>query len=268
MSQGLRTKKISQKTSENTSKARIGLIGHVIANYPTAEAARAMIRNMVDAGVAVIEIQIPFSEPAADGPVFMAANHYALENGVTVNDAFALMHEVSRAHPGTDFVFMTYLNIVYKAGYAAFVKRAAEAGARGLIVPDLPLEYVGRLDQEAKVHGLDNIRLVAPNTTDERLARICQSARGFVYAVARGGVTGGATTISAQLSGYTAKISALTPTPIGLGFGIRSPEDVTGLKGISDYAIIGTAALQAWQTGGDATHRYFWGKIAKAAAPS
>ena len=260
MSQGLRTKKIS--------KEQIGLIGHVVADYPTKDAARAMIRNMVDAGVAVIEIQIPFSEPAADGPVFMAANHYALENGVSVNDAFALMHEVSRAHPNTDFVFMTYLNIVYKAGYAAFVKRAAEAGARGLIVPDLPLEYVARLDQEVKVHGLDNIRLVAPNTADDRLAHICQSARGFVYAVARSGVTGGATAICSQLSDYTTKISAHTPTPIGLGFGIRSPEDVSGLKGISDYAIIGTAALQAWQTGGDATHRDFWKKIAKAAGPA
>ncbi len=257
MNQGMRTKK--------TTKDRIGLIGHVVANYPSPEAARAMIRNMVEAGVAVIEIQIPFSEPAADGPVFMAANHCALENGVTVNDAFTLMHEASKAHPNTDFVFMTYLNIVYKAGYAAFVKRAAESGARGLIVPDLPLEYVDRLDQEAKVFGLDNIRLIAPNTASDRLVLICKSARGFVYAVARSGVTGGATAVSTQLSGYTSKISALTPTPIGLGFGIRSPEDIMGLKGVSDYAIIGTAALQAWQTGGDATHRDFWKKIAKAA---
>jgi tryptophan synthase alpha chain len=260
MSQGLRTKKIS--------KDQIGLIGHVVADYPTKDAARTMIRNMVDAGVAVIEIQIPFSEPAADGPVFMAANHYALENGVSVNDAFALMHEVSRAHPNTDFVFMTYLNIVYIAGYAAFVQRAAGAGARGLIVPDLPLEYVGRLDQEVSLHGLDNIRLVAPNTADERLRHICQSARGFVYAVARSGVTGGATAINAQISNYTSKISSYTGTPIGLGFGIRSPEDVIGLKGMSDYAIIGTAALQAWQSGGDVTHRDFWKKIAKAASPS
>ena len=260
MSKGLRTKKVS--------KDQIGLIGHVVADYPSKEAARSMIRNMVDAGVAVIEIQIPFSEPAADGPVFMAANHYALESGVTVNDAFALMHEVSGAYPQTDFVFMTYLNIVYKAGYAVFVKRAAEAGARGMIVPDLPLEYVGPLDQELNLHGLNNIRLVAPNTAPERLAQICKAAQGFVYAVARSGVTGGATAISSQLSDYTRKISSHTPTPIGLGFGIRSPEDVAGLKGIADYAIIGTAALQAWQAGGNATHRDFWKNIAKAANPS
>jgi tryptophan synthase alpha chain len=260
MSQGLRTKKVS--------KDRIGLIGHVVADYPSKDAARAMIRNMVDAGVSVIEIQIPFSEPAADGPVFMAANHDALQNGVTVNDAFALMHEVTLSYPQTDFVFMTYLNIVYKAGYAAFVKRAADAGARGMIVPDLPLEYVAQLDQEITLHGLDNIRLVAPNTTPERLARICKSARGFVYAVARSGVTGGATAVSSQLSNYTDKIYSLTPTPVGLGFGIRSPEDVKGLIGVADYAIIGTAALQAWQSGGNATHRDFWRNIAKAASPA
>jgi tryptophan synthase alpha chain len=119
-----------------------------------------------------------------------------------------------------------------------------------------------------KVFGLDNIKLVAPNTSDERLSQICHGASGFVYAVARSGVTGGATAINSHLAEYTSKIGALTSTPIGLGFGIRLAEDIRSLKGVSDYAIIGTAALNAWHTGGNATHRDFWEKIAKAAFTS
>lgn len=251
--------------SSKATKGKIGLIGHVVADFPDPAAARQMIKNMVGAGVAIIEVQIPFSEPVADGPVFMAANHYALEHGVSVTDAFALVHEVAFAYPATDFVFMTYLNIVYKAGYAEFAKKSAQAGVRAVIIPDLPIENSGPADREFLKFGIDNIRLVAPNTTDERLAIICKNARGLIYAVARSGVTGTATAINTELAMYTKRISGNTATPIGLGFGIRTPDDMIRLNGVADYAIIGTAALQAWQTGGDVTHREFWSKISKAA---
>lgn len=252
-----------------TAPAKAGsvtLMGHVVADFPDHASARQMIANMAAAGVRLIEIQIPFSEPVADGPVFMAANHDALQRGVTLEDATGLMREVSAQWPQIDFIFMCYLNIIYKAGYEVFAAKAAAAGARALIVPDLPVENSGALDAAVKKHGLTNIRLVAPNTNDERLKRILGDARGLVYAVARSGVTGTATSFSAQLTDYVARIRTHTAVPIGLGFGIRTPDDVERIKGLCDVAIIGTAALQAWQSGGDASHREFWKKMAAAAA--
>jgi tryptophan synthase alpha chain len=241
-------------------------MGHVVADYPDRGAARQMIANMAAAGVRLIEIQIPFSEPVADGPVFMAANHDALQRGVSTADAFALMSEVSAQWPQVDFIFMCYLNIIFKSGDDQFAAKAAAAGARALIIPDLPVENSAALEAAAAKHGLTNIRLVAPNTTDARLQTILSGAKGLVYAVARAGVTGSSTSFSAQLQGYIDRIRQVTPLPVGLGFGVRAPEDIARLKGLADIAIIGTAALQAWQTGGDASHRDFWKKMSTAAA--
>lgn len=236
----------------------IALMGHVVADFPDRDAARAMIANMVNAGVRQIEIQIPFSELVADGPVFMAANHDALKRGVTVSDAMALMKEVSSQWPAVDFIFMCYLNVVYKAGYASFARQAAAAGARAVIIPDLPIENSGPVEDALQVHEMINIRLVAPNTDNERMKTIVHDARGLVYAVARAGVTGGATSFSDHLRAYTDRIRAVTNCPIGLGFGVRTPEDIDRLRGLCDVAIIGTAALQAWAAGGISSHRNFW----------
>ena len=138
----------------------------------------------------MIEIQIPFSEPMADGPLFLAANHAALARGVGYDASLALMHEASAAHPGVRFVFMSYLNPLYRRGYERFASEAAAAGAKGVIVPDLPLESAAPLEAALARHDLHNIRLIAPNADDARIAALAGSARGFIYAVARSGVTG------------------------------------------------------------------------------
>src|SRR3989338_8064110 len=120
-------------------KNSIGLIGHTIVNYPNADLTRQAIDIMVEAGVSLIELQIPFSEPIADGPLFTHANHQALAQGVNIEQSFALMAEVSRKH-AIPFVFMTYGNVLYQQGFDQFIVRAKKAGAKGIIVPDLPVD--------------------------------------------------------------------------------------------------------------------------------
>jgi tryptophan synthase alpha chain len=238
------------------------LMGHVIADYPTPAAARRMIALMAEAGVATIEIQIPFSEPMADGPVFLAANHKALAQGVGFDASLKLMAEVTRAHPRVDFVFMTYLNIVYQRGYESFAKEASAAGAKGVIIPDLPVEYAEEWEAACEKHKLYNVRMVAPSTPEARLKVTLAGASGFVYVVARAGVTGGKTDISQQLGERLAVIAKHTKTPLAVGFGVQTPADVTALRAAgASHAIVGTAALKAWEQG-ETTYSQFWRGLA------
>ncbi len=251
--------------SHRRSDGTIGLMGHVIADYPTLADARAMIQVMADAGVAVVEVQIPFSEPMADGPVFLAANHKALARGVDYKRSLDLMREVSARHPDVDFVFMTYVNVVYKRGYAAFVREATEAGARGVILPDLPFEYAGVLDAACKQYSFTNVPLIPPNCAGERLAVLAARSEALVYAVARAGVTGAETHLGASIHGFLADLRRRTPAAIALGFGIRLPDHVRQLRGHADLAVVGTAALTAFEDGGLAAYRKFWMELAGAA---
>ena len=244
---------------------KFGLMGHVVGCYPTKEAAKEILGIMVDAGVDVIEIQIPFSEPMADGPLFMQANQEALDKGVTVADSFELMAQFAKQQSTSRFVFMTYLNIAFQYGYEAFVKDAVAAGAAGVIVPDLPVEYSGELDSACDKHKFANIRLVTPNMSPSRLKLLGKAAKGMVYAVARAGVTGKATHFGEDLAQFLDRVRQSTAIPIGVGFGVRGPEDVRFLKDKADYAIIGTQALRVYQKGGAAALQEFWASLKDAA---
>ncbi len=244
----------------------IGLMGHVIANYPNPAAVRSMIAVMAAAGAEVIEIQMPFSEPMADGPLFLAANHAALASGVTYADSMQLMTEQSAAHPGVRFVFMTYLNILFKRGYDRFAADAAAAGAAGLIVPDLPLEAAAVLDAALASRGLTNIRLIAPNCPEARLPLLTKAASGLIYAVARRGVTGGKTTFGDEVGAFLQRIRAETDVPVAVGFGVRSGDDILRLRGLADLAVIGTASLQSYQDEGLGGFQAFWDRLRVAAS--
>jgi tryptophan synthase alpha chain len=243
----------------------LGLMGHVIADYPSAEAVREMIGVMAGAGVGIIEIQFPFSEPMADGPYFLAANHKALAQGVGYEQAMTLAREMSAKYPQVQFVAMSYLNVVYKRGYARFVEDARAAGLKGMIIPDLPLEHAGELETAATAKGLANVRLVAPNTPDARVQDTLKNARGFVYAVARSGVTGAKTELGQNVRELVARIRKHTPLPVAVGFGIRTAADVGDLRGVADYAIVGTASLKAFDQGGASGFQSFWKSLEKAA---
>lgn len=226
----------------------LGLMGHVITDYPSPEAVRAMIATMAASGVEIIEVQIPFSEPMADGPVFLAANHQALAHGVSYQASLTLMAEVSRAHPQVRLVFMSYLNPVYRRGYQTFVAEARAAGAAGVIIPDLPVEYAQELEK-AGGDTFANIRLAAPNADAARLQQVCDGARGLIYAVARAGVTG-ATSDFEPVRSFVGRLRQMTQLPVAVGFGVRTPDNIRQLLGLADYAVVGTAALQAYAEGG------------------
>jgi tryptophan synthase alpha chain len=227
----------------------IGLMGHVIADFPSPSVARSMIAAMVNAGCKVIEIQIPFSEPMADGALFLAANHQAIAQGVDYRASLRLMREVSTAYPSVRFIFMTYLNVIYQRGYQDFVADAVNNGATGVIVPDLPVEYAESLERAGEPFGFANVRVIPPNIADDRLAEIGRGARGLIYAVARAGVTG-AHSDFAPVGSFVRRIRAYTEVPIAVGFGVRGADDVRQLKGIADLAVIGSASLQAYQEKG------------------
>lgn len=248
------------KHSDNT----IGLIGHHIVNYPTPEIAREAIRTMAQEGVALIELQIPFSEPSADGPVFLAANQVALEQGVDVAQAFALMQEMTTQF-ATPMVFMTYVNIIMQYGFKEFVIAAKKAGARGAIIPDLPFDCEPEFWQACREHDFATIPLIPPNITQERLEKILKQGTGFVYAVARTGVTGAKTKFGQELIEFLTKIRQHTDLPIAVGFGVTSPQDIAFLKPYADYAIVGTHALITLRDQGIKGLKQFWQGLQRAA---
>lgn len=244
-----------------TDDNNIGLIGHIIVNYPTPSLAYDSVATMVEAGVKLIELQIPFSEPVADGPTLMHANHRALANGVTVNQCFEFMEKVAKKFP-IPFVFMSYGNIVYHHGFEKFVIRAKSVGAKGAIVPDLPYDitqdYLDICDQ----HDFFHAQLIPPNVTEERLVGLVNAATGFIYAVARSGVTGKHSSFNDGVITHLQNIRQHTELPIAVGFGVQSRADVEWLKPYADYAIIGSKALTVLETQGIDGLRKFWQGIA------
>lgn len=242
----------------------IGLIGHTIVNYPTEKDAQEAVAIMVEEGVDLIELQIPFSEPVADGPLFMEANHEAIAAGVTVTQCFDFMRKVSQQYP-TPFVFMSYANIIYKKGFENFVKSATAAGAKGAIVPDLPLENAAEYLAVCQQQNFAAIQIVPPNTDDKRIQLLTHAAHGFIYAVARSGVTGAKTAFNHQLIDFIQRIRSCTELPIAIGFGISSAEDVRFLKPYADYAIVGSQALRILKEQGLDRYRQFWHELKQAA---
>lgn len=246
----------------------IALMGHVIADYPSPSDVRKMIAAMAAAGVAAIEIQIPFSEPMADGPTFLAANHKALAQGVDYAASLALLREAATAHPKVQFYLMTYVNVVYKRGWQRFAVEATAAGAVGVILPDLPFELAGAFDAACAATTFANVPLIPPNCTGERLDALCQRAplpSDLIYAVARAGVTGAATAFGQDLAPFLQTIRQRSPARLALGFGVKLPEHVKALRGLADFAVVGTAALEAQARGGLDAYASFWRGLAAAA---
>ncbi|MBI2994393.1 MAG: tryptophan synthase subunit alpha [Gammaproteobacteria bacterium] len=225
------------------------LMTHAVVGYPSLDANWQMLECMQKAGVDLVELQLPFSEPIADGPTFIKANQSALTTGLHWDDYFGLLARASREFTFS-LLFMGYYNSVFRMGHAAFCDRLARAGAGGLIVADLPPEEACDLMQEAESRQLDFIRLMAPTNSSARLREIADGASGFVYCVARKGVTGRATELDESVVAYVKRCRAATRLPIALGFGIRSSEHMTRLRGIADIAIVGSACLEAWEQKG------------------
>ena len=219
------------------------LMTHIVLGYPSFEDSLKVIGAMVEAGVDLMELQIPFSEPIADGPVILQANQKALAAGASVRKCFDFAREAAKTFP-IPFLFMSYYNILYQYGIPAFADDTAKAGLQGAIVPDLPPEegedYLTAMDR----NRLSPIFILSPNTPKARMAYIASFAKGFIYCVARKGVTGAETDFSHQLQNYLDDCRQATDLPLALGFGVKEKRDVDFLEGKADIAVIGTQTIR------------------------
>ncbi len=243
---------------EARKKVRSPLVmTHVVCGYPSFEDNLKELEIMDQFGVDFVELQFPFTEPSADGPLFVKANQQAIEQGVRVDDCFDFMKRVTDRF---DFkvLMMGYYNTVFKMGHERFVHRLKEAGGSGYILPDLPVEEAGELHQLSLEAGLLPIILMTPTNTDQRLEQLAKAAHGLVYVVARKGVTGSKTKMSDEVAQFLSRCRRYTDLPLGVGFGVSSKEDIEFIAAHGDIAIIGTAALKAWEDGGaEALHAFF-----------
>ena len=225
------------------------LMTHIVLGYPTFEDSFKIIKAMVEAGVDLMELQIPFSEPIADGPVILHANQKALAGGATVQDCLDFAQKVTHAFD-IPFLFMSYYNILFKYGVHRFAAAMAERGLRGAIIADLPPEEGKEYLTAMESYNLAPIFIFSPTTPDERMSYLASFARGFVYCVARKGVTGADTTFSEGLERYLARCRRATNLPLALGFGVKGKKDIDFLKGKADIAVIGTQTIRLIDTRG------------------
>ena len=233
---------------EETLKKRrqekdILLMTHLVLGYPSFEVNRRIIAQMVDNGVDCIEMQIPFSEPMADGPVILKANQDSLAAGTTVAACLEFGREMAASYD-IPFLFMTYYNIVFKYGEERFLEAAKAAGITGLIIPDLPPEMGGEFMTMARDREIAPIMIIAPTSTDERMAELNGWADGFIYCAARRGVTGKKSEFGNELYAYLARCRRATNLPLAVGFGIQNRDDVAALIGRAEMAVIGSRTIR------------------------
>ena len=228
----------------DAARGRTGLIPFLIAGYPSLEGSLELMRRFDRAGVIAIELGIPFSDPIADGAEIQRASEWAVRQGVGMSDALDLVTGF-RHDSKTPVVVMSYANPIVCMGVERFASRAAGAGVDGVLISDLPVDESPALWAAMDAAGLDTVTLVAPTTPAERLPGILARSRGFVYCLARTGVTGRSSGFAGGLTERIAGLRAATRLPVAVGFGISSPQDARALRGQADAVIVGAAFMRA-----------------------
>ena len=234
---------MSTQTTIEQCKAdgRAALIGYLPAGYPDVDGSIAALRAMVAAGVDLVEIGLPYSDPVMDGPVIQQATQQALARGFRVRDLFRVVEAVAEVAPT---LVMTYWNPVERRGVEEFAGALADAGGAGLITPDLIPDEAGDWFVASDKHGLDRVFVVAPSSTDERIALTTKASRGFVYAASLMGVTGARTELSTAGSALVERVRAATTLPIGLGLGVSTGAQAAEVAGFADGVIVGSAFVR------------------------
>jgi len=228
---------------ERLTEKEILLMTHIVLGYPSFEASMEIVEAMVAAGVDLMELQIPFSEPIADGPVILHANQQSLAAGASVRSCLDFGREAA-ARFSIPFLFMSYYNILYMYGIERFAAEIKHGGLHGAIVPDLPPEEGTEYLQAMQQHDLNPIFIFSPKTPQQRLDYLASCARGFIYCVARKGVTGRETDFSDQLGQYLARCRQATTLPLAVGFGVKDRRDIDFLRGRADIAVIGSQTIR------------------------
>ncbi len=237
------TNRIDQTFARLRAEKRAGFIAYICGGDPTLAATRDLVIALEEAGVDLIEIGIPFSDPLADGVVNQLASTRALAAGATLNGVLDCIREI-RVKSQIPIVLYTYMNPVYRHGFDAFLADAESAGADGILFLDLPPDE-DEGSPELRMHGpLKRIRLIAPTTPPARIALLTKDASGFIYYVSRTGVTGERTDVAADMAQQVAAIKATTSLPIAVGFGVGSPEQVKTIASVADAVIVGSAIVK------------------------
>ena len=241
--------RIKEKFSELAAKNQKALIAYIMAGYPNEKLTMTAVNGLIKGGVDIIELGFPFSDPLADGPVIQNASTISLERGTKIKRFFSIVKNI-RKHTDIPLVLMTYTNILYHMGYTKFIDEAKKAGIDGFILPDMSIEESREYIVAAKGKA-DTIFLVSPNTSKKRIERIAKTSSGFLYLVAVYGTTG----VKSGIQGYTikaikeAKRQTKGKIPVGVGFGVSTPEDVKRyISAGADAVIVGSAFLKLIET--------------------
>jgi len=222
------------------------LLPYVTGGYPIAEWPR-LIEGFAQAGADAMEIGIPFSDPVMDGPTIQEASALALESGVT---PASVLDEVAKTDPGVPLIAMTYYNVAFHMGHERFAASLERAGIAGAILPDLPLEEVGPWADVADAHGIETVMLAAPTAPDERLPRIVERTRGFVYGVGLVGITGERAALASSAKEIARRLKDITDKPVIIGIGVSNPEQAAEICEIADGVVVASAIIRRMLDGG------------------
>lgn len=228
-----------------TTNKHMVLMCHTVFGYPTLSQSLELMQSMIDSDVEIIEIQLPFSDPIADGPEIMFANNIAIKNGASIETCLKAIKRLN-LH-SAKIVLMSYFQPVFVHGVDSFVREAAQSGVSGLIVPDLPPEedIIEGLRESCKKHGIGFIPVLSPNISPQRLKLNLTMANDFVYCTSRTGITGQMTSLNGELNVFVREVRKITNVPIAVGFGIKTPKDIQSLICLADIAVVGTAITRA-----------------------
>lgn len=224
--------------------------------YPSLAATERLILSSEKAGVDIIELGFPFSDPLADGPTIQYSSEQALKKHVTIQDAFALVRRLRQKGSKIPVVFFGYINPVLSYGTKDFARDARAAGLDGLIIPDLPPEEELEFQKSCQRQKLDFVQLVAPTTQDARAKMLVGKSKGFVYYVSLRGVTGARKAVPSDLKAHLTKLRKMTSKPVLAGFGISTPEQASAISKMSDGVIVGSAVIEHLKRGVPAAERF------------
>ena len=240
------------KITEAFSKK--AFIPFITCGDPDLETTKKIIKELAANGADLIELGIPFSDPTAEGPVIMEANIRALKNGITTDDVFEMVGEVSK-EVDVPLVFMTYANVVFSYGVDRFFENCQDKGICGIILPDVPFEEKAEFDEAASEYEVEFISMIAP-TSEDRIDMISSEAKGFIYIVSSLGVTGERSSINNNISRLVDRVRKNTDVPTAVGFGISTPEQAAHMASIADGAIVGSAIVRVIAEHGKESPKY------------
>jgi len=244
--------RITKRFADLKAQKRAGLVAYFMAGDPDSATSYEILKGMPAAGADLIELGMPFTDPMADGPSIQLAGQRALKGGMKLEQIFAMVKRFrAEADNDTPIVLMGYYNLVYQRGAEKFCKDAAAAGVDGVILVDLPPEEADEIKPYATAAGLDTVLLTAPTTDDVRLPAVLKYSSGFVYFVSVLGITGMASATEDSVRTHVERIRRHTKLPIGVGFGIKTPEQATAVARHADAAVVGTAIVDRVKAGLD-----------------